>query len=207
MYVARVASHEAVRTLAGLALAGRRSKGAAAAAAVACVLAKFFGLSEIPMIMTVPNRHLPGFNTSVCSLSEYGVLGVHVPDPRRPALVMADAWQGTVAALRNSYYNREDLDAVCQVRESPLRINIGEFESFIPEFGSSLETESTHDRDFATSFTHVRQPVSFLVFHIRMLSSQVSVELRAGNNMVSEDECQMLAADVMNLILGRQAIG
>lgn len=215
MHVTRVQCMAADTRMAGPTRARRGSGAAVAVAAVGCVLARFAGRAHASLTMRVANRHLLGYQDSVCSVAENGVVSFPVHDPRTLADVVPHAWQATVAAVQHGYYDPSHLRRslnLAGAQGGPMVVslpcvNFSELQSFVPEYGPPPSPEDLRGRQFTTWSGEVPRPCAGLNFHVRIVGPCLLVELRAGTHLVSADVCQTLATDVMRLLLGQRVDG
>jgi hypothetical protein len=202
MHVVHTRSGAAAARVDGVA----RGRGSAAVVvgAIAIALAGFLGCDRIPVMLMMPNRHLTGVKHSVCSLAQGGLCVVDVRQPGALEPAVASAWSGLIFAHRHGYY---DIDALL-ARLEALKLYRSDLPIIVPSVNVRARmADSRADgpgaaETFPSASTRlVDAPCLGLNFHVVVSQSMLSIELRAGEHLVSQQTCRELVLMSMRSIL------
>ncbi|GAB3984137.1 AMP-binding protein [Plantactinospora veratri] len=186
-------------------IARGRGRGAVLLGAVAISLARFLGCAQVPMMLLVPNRHLPGVKHSVCALAQAGLCVVEVRPHDSLHAVVGRAWSGLVRAQAYGYCDHDELTermTPAQVGEhgfvvTPPGVNVMQAAAvgdpgLVPATADAFPTVAVHTLD---------RPCLGTNFHLAVSESTLTVELRAGVHLLSAEDCRDLVSATVRSIL------
>ncbi|AVT32046.1 hypothetical protein C6361_24090 [Plantactinospora sp. BC1] len=186
-------------------IARGRGRGAVLLGAVAISLARFLGCARVPMMLLVPNRHLPGVKHSVCALAQAGLCVVEVRPHDSLHAVVGRAWSALVRAQAYGYCDHDELTermTPAQVGEhgyvvTPPGVNVMQAAAvddprLVPATADAFPTVAVHTLD---------RPCLGTNFHLAVSESTLTVELRAGVHLLSAEDCRDLVSATVRSIL------
>jgi hypothetical protein len=203
LLIARTTSAAAARRLD--AVARGRGRAAVVLGAIAGVLARHLDCEQIPVMVMVTNRNLPGVRHSVCAIAQGGLCVVDARNPDALEPMVASAWSGLLRAQKNGYCDVDALSARMEAVElgrSDLPITVpgvNVLEAGAAE-GLGVAPESA-ERYPAVSVRTLDSLCLGMNFHAAVSDSALTIELRTGVYLATEEQCRELVSKSIRAVL------
>lgn len=203
MHVFRASSKTAAAAFERVAAAKHASRAAVAVAAVSRTLARALGNGTVPMYMLVHNRHLPGLKRSVASVVQAGLVAVDAEPDRPFADTVPAAMRAVLAAMRHAHYDGADLTALTADFEgfavdSAVSIPSIDFIYGAAPPATETEAEETRDGHLLLQRWARHRPCLGPNFHFYSTDDDLTIELRVGFHLMSEDGGWALLSSVLD---------